>query len=76
MSWFWMILLSFLHRRSLDFLLHSSHGFDLTYLGICHTGVSQSEQRINSYPPGQNVNHFADDNFKRIFMNEEFFYFD
>ena len=28
---------------------------------------------INSSPPGQNGRHFADDSFKRNFMNEKFF---
>ena len=27
---------------------------------------------VNSYPPGQNCRHFADDIFKRIFVNEMF----
>ena len=26
---------------------------------------------VNSYPPGQNGRHFADDIFKRIFLNEK-----
>ena len=32
--------------------------------------------QINSYIPGQNDRHFADDILKWIFMNEKFFYFD
>ena len=37
--------------------------------GIC-TATLQSE--MNSFPPRQNERHYADDSFKRIFMNEKF----
>ena len=54
-----------------------SDSFLYTYMTIlCVTGIGSGGSLIiglcclNSYPPGQNGHHFADDMFKRIFLNE------
>ena len=36
-----------------------------------HRYVTYFNENVNSYPPGQNGLHFADDLFKCIFMNEK-----
>ena len=44
--------------------------------GIFHTNSINTKEFslkwVDSSPPGQNGRHFADDNFKRIFVNEIF----
>ena len=39
---------------------------------VIWTKISNSRGLFNSYPPGQDVRHFADDIFRRTFMNEKF----
>ena len=37
-----------------------------------HNDIKQHITSFNSYPPGQNGCHFADDMFRCIFVNEKF----